>query len=412
MGGYLLDKLYIGIDLGEEFVMLSYFHEGMEQPSTISTIAGSGNYQLPLVMAKRIGMGQWTYAQEALRMHEKGQGILVDALLQRAVNGETIEVEGNEYEALDLFVLYLKKVLTIPTKLDINRPLAKLVLAVPKMKAEYIQLFEKVRERLNLKETEFEVIDYKECFYFYSCNQEEKLRQYQVGLFDCQKDKMTYFELSKRKGTRPTVVDIEEQSLGILEQDYDKKFLLMAQTVLSGKIVSAVYFVGDAFDGQWMQESLQYICRGRRAFMGKNLYAMGACYASYLKRNNENWNYVYLGESEFKMNISLKVRNKSELEFYTLVEAGENWYHNSKSCEILLDDTNTVDLWLQHPFSREAKIENLELADLPERPNKTTRLGITFHALSDTEIAIEIKDMGFGELFPTSKKVWKYTMKF
>lgn len=412
MGGYLLDELYIGIDLGEESVILSYFHEGMEQPSTISTITGSGNYQLPFVMAKRIGMGQWTYAQEALRMQEEGQGILVDALLQRAANEETVEVEGKEYEALDLFVLYLKKILTIPTKLDISRPLAKLVLAVREMKPEYIALFERVRECLKLKESEFEVIDYKECFYFYSCNQEEKLKQYQVGLFDCQKNEMTYFELSKRNGTKPVVMEIEEQSLGLLEQDYDKKFLLMAQTVLSGKLISAIYFVGDAFDGQWMQESLQYICRGRRAFMGKNLYAMGACYASYLKRGNENWKYVYLGESEFKMNVSLKVRNRSELEFYTLIEAGENWYHSSKSCEIILDDTNTVDLWLQHPFSREAKIENLELADLPERPNMTTRLCITLHAVSDTEIMIEIRDLGFGDLFPTSKKIWKYTMSF
>ena len=73
MGEKHLDKLYIGIDLGEESVMLSYYHRGMEVPSTISTIAGSGNYQIPLAMAKRIGMGQWAYGQDAQRLEREGK---------------------------------------------------------------------------------------------------------------------------------------------------------------------------------------------------------------------------------------------------------------------------------------------------------------------------------------------------
>ena len=106
------------------------------------------------------------------------------------------------------------------------------------------------------------------------------------------------------------------------------------------------------------------------------------------------------------------MQDRSELKFYTLIEAGENWYHNVHSCDVLLDDTNTVDLWLQYPFGREAKIENLELADLPERPNKTTRISVTSRALSDRKAEIIIYDLGFGEFFPSSGKVWKYTMEF
>ena len=121
---------------------------------------------------------------------------------------------------------------------------------------------------------------------------------------------------------------------------------------------------------------------------------------------------MYLGDSEFKMNISLKVRKKQELEFYSLVTAGENWYLKEHSCEVILDGTDTVELWLQHPYGREAKIESLELADLPKRPARTTRIRITVHLLGDTKADIEIEDLGFGELFPSSEKVWKYTMEF
>ena len=48
MSERLLEKLYIGIDLKEESAMLSYFHPGMERPATVSFVAGSSEYSLPL----------------------------------------------------------------------------------------------------------------------------------------------------------------------------------------------------------------------------------------------------------------------------------------------------------------------------------------------------------------------------
>lgn len=412
MGEIYSEKLYIGIDIGKESVMLSYYHTGLKMPRTVSTVAGSGQYQIPLVIAKRHGIGQWVYAEEALHLCEEKKGTLVDNLLERAAEKETVSVDGTDYEAVELLILYFKKILRTPNRLDVERPIEKVVFGIRRIDSRYIELFEEVRRRLGLEKQQFEMIDHKECFYFYSYHQEEMLKQHEVFLFDYYENRMECFELSRKRGTQPVVIEIEQHQLGELTQPYDDHFLQMAQSVMGKKLISAVYFVGDIFEGDWMQESLRYICRGRRAFVGKNLYSMGACYASYLKGNEEKWNYVYLGESEFKINISLKVQDKSELKFYTLIEAGENWYHNVHSCDVLLDDTNTVDLWLQYPFGREAKIENLELADLPERPNKTTRISVTARALSDRKAEIIIYDLGFGEFFPSSGKVWKYTMEF
>ena len=100
-----------------------------------------------------------------------------------------------------------------------------------------------------------------------------------------------------------------------------------------------------------------------------------------------------------KVNISLKVKDREELIFHTLVSAGENWYETKNQCEILLAGTNTVDFWLQLPDSREAKIESLELTDIPKRPERMTRLSVT------------IRDLGFGEIYKSSEKVWEYKME-
>lgn len=412
MSENLSNKLYIGIDLREESAMLSYFYPGMERPATISFVAGSDDYRLPMLIAKRKGIGHWSYGNEAVRMQKEQGGTVVDNLLYRAMKDEHIEIEGKDYPVQELFLLYMKKILSLPNKLDYHREIGYLTIAVRKVSEPCVLLLEKLRESLKLKKEEFEVIDYKECFYFYSCNQEETLQNHQVGLFDGEDGEITYLGLKKNKQTKPIVVEIEQEELGrMTNADKDRQMLEMAGRVLGKKLVSAVYFVGEEFDGEWMDESLRYICRGRRAFLGKNLYSLGACFASFQK-NSEEWKYIYLGDSAFKMNISLKVRHRNELEFYSLVSAGENWYHSRHSCDVILDGTNTIELWLQHPYGREAKIENLEIADLPDRPNKTTRIRIEANLLADNKAEIILKDLGFGELYPKSGKVWKYTIDF
>ena len=81
-------------------------------------------------------------------------------------------------------------------------------------------------------------------------------------------------------------------------------------------------------------------------------------------------------------------------------------------CEVILVGTPEIDFWLQPPGSREAKVEKLKLLDLPERPDKATRLRITAKPVSDTEVWIQIRDLGFGELFKSSDKMWDYRMEF
>ena len=75
-----------------------------------------------------------------------------------------------------------------------------------------------------------------------------------------------------------------------------------------------------------------------------------------------------------------------------------------------MSGTPEIDFWKQLPNSREAVIETLELTDLPQRPDRTTRLRITVTPVADDKVEVEIKDLGFGEIFRATDKVWKCTM--
>ena len=111
-----------------------------------------------------------------------------------------------------------------------------------------------------------------------------------------------------------------------------------------------------------------------------------------------------------KFNLSLKVKDHGKMAFYNLISAGRNWYETKGQGELILSETSEIDFWKQLPNSREAKIETIELTDLPKRPKRTTRVRVTAKPVSDDRIEIEIKDLGFGDFFRGTDKVWKYTM--
>jgi hypothetical protein len=401
---------YLGIDLSDTYAMVSYFQPNMTEPETVSMIAGSEQYHIPLLLSRKMSTGVWYYGEEARRLAKTSEVICIDSLLHRAMAGEVINVGQESYEAVDLLALFLRKVMDLPQKLNGATRANRLVLTVERLDKDNMELFWKVASRLDLPAENFMVTDHKESFYYFALSQEEPLWLHDVFLFSCERDLIFSYDLKRDMRTKPQVVTIRESGRQALGQDRDQDFAQLLAGAFENRIISAVYLVGDGFDGGWMKESLNTLCRGRRAFMGKNLFSKGACYAACARDHEADWRYIYMGENEMKFNLSIKVRDRGRVAFFNLISAGKNWFETSGTCEVILSGSAEVDFWKQLPNSREAKIETLELTDLPRRPDRTTRLRITANPSADDKIAVEIRDLGFGEFFRGTDKVWKYTM--
>lgn len=401
---------YLGIDLNDKYAMISYFQLNMNEPETVSTIAGSENFQIPLILAKRKEIGQWYYGDEARKMAQNTDMICLDKLLSRAVNGDELVIDDETYPAEELLALFLNKITALPNKLGNTCDFDRLVITVDRLSKENMDMFWRIMPKLGLKPEQFMVIDHKESFYYFALSQKEDLWLHDVYLFEFDKTNIRYFSLKRSMRTTPQVVTIEESPKRTINGDPDIEFSRIIQKAFENKIISTVYLVGDGFDGGWMQSSLNILCKGRRAFVGKNLFSKGACYAAEVRDNEDKWRFIYMGENELKFNLSLKVKSKGALSFYNIISAGKNWFETKGQCEVILSDTTEIDFWKQLPNSREAKIETLELTDLPRRPDRTTRARITATPVADDKINIEIMDLGFGELFRGTDKVWHYTM--
>ncbi|MGN0341447.1 MAG: DUF5716 family protein [Roseburia sp.] len=404
-------KLYLGLDLGTKYALLSYSIPRMEEPDTFSQVNGSEIYQIPMALTKKRGLGQWCYGKEAVEAVERGEGEGCDRLFNRALMGERISIGQEEYEAIELLTLFIKKLLQQLHRLLGGFEISCLTVTLRRLSRDNMQLVWNLTERLEIPRENCRIIDHLESFYYYALNQKQELILHDAVLFDYSETNVFFCRLERDTRTTPQTVEPVEKDYGPLLGNKDIAFYDVAKDALAKKIFSAVYLTGDGFDGDWMKQSLSYLCGGRRVFLGKNLYAKGACYASMIQGQEKLWNYVYIGQHDMKMNLCIKVMDRGEMVFYPLIRAGENCFEAKHSCEILLNGENSIDFWMQPPNSREAKIETLELTDLPNRPPRMSRVRIQAEAVSDQEVRILIRDMGFGELYRSSEKTWNHQMK-
>ena len=408
--GHNGNSYYIGIDLNDSYAMVSYFQQNMKEPETVSTVAGSEEFQIPLVLARRKSIGKWYYGDEARRLSKSGEMVCIDQLLKRALNSEKIVIDDDSFMAEELLTLFLKKVMELPSKLGNPSSFDRLVICVDRLTKENVSMFYGMAVRLGINSRQLTVVDRKESFYYFALNQDKSLWLHDVVMFMQEKESIFFYSLKRDLRTTPQVVSIDESiSYTLDKNDKDKSFLDIINESFKNQIISTVFLVGDTFAEGWMKQSVALLCKGR-VFMGNNLFTKGACYAAATRDKEAEWPFVYMGENEMKFNLSLKVHDKGELSFYNLISAGSNWFESKGQCEVIISGSYEVDFWKQLPKSREAKIETLRLTDMPPRPDRATRIRITATPVSDDRIDIEIKDLGFGEIFMSSGKVWHYEM--
>lgn len=336
-------RFYLGIDLDDQYAVISSYELNKKEPETFSAIAGSEIYQIPALITKKKGIGQWFVGEEAVRLAiaqgEEANG----RLLSRAVGGEKVFVDGETYPAEELLTLYLKKLIRLACGPDRRWEPERLVICMEKLSREATELFLSMAPKLGIDREKLQLLDRKECFYYFAYHQVPELSMHDVYLFDYRREDIRCCRLYKEKRTTPQLISLAEEVRRMNADSRDENFLGILKDCFRGHIVSSVYLTGDGFDGDWMKQSVAFLCQGRRAFVGKNLYSKGACYAALCSEQQENWDYVYLGDNEMKVNVSLKVRNMGKAEFYTLISAGDNWYETQGMCEVILAGTPEID---------------------------------------------------------------------
>lgn len=420
-------KVVVGYDLGCNFAQISYCALEDAEPETVSAVAGTEQYNIPMVLCKRSGVGQWYYGKEAVKFAREGNGILVENLLMLAERGEDVIVEGEAFDPVALLTLFVKRSLTL---LNIRASLSQVeafMFTVGELTPRMVDVLGKVALGLQLSARHICFQSHRESFYAYMLHQNRELWKNDVMIFEYDMLlKSMYLERNVR--TTPKVVFIRQEDYPEMERiiwaedesekqqqmtDLDMQFLTIAEEILKGSNVSTIFLLGDGFKEGWAKESLKLLCRNRRVFQGNNLYSKGACYGMMERMNpSTEWKEnVYLGVDKLKSNIGMQVLRQGKDSYYAVMDAGVNWYEAEKEFDIILEGGNELRFVITPLTGGNVTHRSIALDGLPERPAKTTRLNIHVEMTAVDQAAITVEDMGFGEFFPSSGKAWTHNIQ-
>ena len=416
-------RIAVGYDLCRKYAQISYCDLTEGEPETVSAVAGTEQYNIPAVLCKRAGVGQWYYGKEALNFAKQQEdgGILVEDLLTLADRGEEVMVEGNAYDPVALLTLFVKRSLGL---LGMHVPMAKIeaiMFTVEDLTPRMVDVLLRVAGGLSLEKANVSFQNHLESFYAYTLHQNKELYQNDVVVYEYN-SALKMMCLSCNEHTTPKVVLIgqqeyeqmlrrvwstEEETCKSQKEDLDELFDGIIKESLADRQVSTVFLIGDGFKEDWARESLRTLCRGRRVFQGNNLYSKGACYAlrERLYPTEISRRYVFLGEDKLKANIGMKVYRQGESSYLALLDAGISWYDARFQTEVYLEEGNSFDIVLTPLNGKDARYGKVTLTGLPERKTPT-RLYIEISMTGENKVRLYVEDLGFGELSPSGYQKW------
>lgn len=381
-----MNRTIIGLDLDKEFSQISFYSERNAQPETVSITEEGNQYLIPTPpdLFKEIGNAM-----------ELGVVSLSNFLKSCIATIRTATDMG--------------EVCMMVTVKEVDQAIKAAVLGAAEM--------------LGMKREHVWLQTHRESFFCYTLNQKRDLWAQKVALFEYEEEKISSYVLQVDYATRPALATVSKGEVlrlgakGHLTDDEwnrkrDQKFLELIGRTFEGNVFSSIFLIGDHFDKTWAVDSLSFLCRRRHVFQGRNLYTKGACYAACARLGvgvglSE---YLYRSEDMVETNISMQMMVRGKEVEYSLIGAGCNWFDAEHVCEFLLDDTKEVELFGKSMFGGETASYTIELKKLPVRPPRTTRLQLKAAFTAADKCKITIKDLGFGEFFPSSGLAWESTL--
>lgn len=401
------EKVIVGYDLGNKYAQISCYVTGSEEEiRTLSSVAGSSVYTIPLALSKRQGVNQWFYGSEAIRYAGEEEGILVENLLKLARDGEPVQIDGAPIDPVALLTLFLKRSLGLLSQVTNTERIGALMITCEELDHRMLEVLTAATEGLHLKTDQICFQSHVESFYYYNLYQPEELWRHKTILCEYGDASIRTYCMECNRHTTPVVAYMEEREFPFPVPESDEKMQEIAKKLCENQMISSVYLIGEAFSRDWMKESLRYLCKGRRVFQGNNLFSKGACYGMMerLTPGEIGKNHVFLGKDKLKSNIGMKVLRRGEVSYQALLDAGINWYEAKNTMEFYLLEGRAVEILITSLTGKGNRIARIVPEELQEG---IIRLRISVEMRDDTHLKVELEDLGFGTFRAATHHIWK-----
>ena len=410
------DRYVVGFDLNNKFAQISYCRIDQTEPDTLSVVAGEEEFNIPTVILKKKSTSQWVIGQNAEEAFQAQEGYIVSDLLKKAVKGDNVRMGSEEYKAEDLLLLFIKRALNLLPIMTTPDKIASVVITIRKADSKMVSMLTKLPDLLKLEEEKVHFLSYEESFFFYMLYQKGELQNHQIMLCDSSEGYLNIYRMEKNRYVNPPIAGVElytyeDFKFGPYSEsadEMDRRFLNIADHLCENRVYSTVYLIGSGFYDNWCEESLKFLCKNRRVFKGNNLFSKGAALAAkeYASPSGYEKTIRFFGKDRVQANVGVVLKEGEESREVTFINAGEHWYEVGKTAEFLLHETDTIPIWIEMISKRNRIGADLKLQGLSVKSGRMTRISLTIRMKSEKSVLFVVKDLGFGELFPSTGLEW------
>lgn len=414
------NQLLVGIDLGQKVTQISYFDRKTYEAVPIGVpdeYREETCYEIPSAIKWMPETGIWRLC---CQMGDGSEAIVFEDLLTLAER-ETCESVGHSIATAEILEHYLLKLLHVINVQFPNEMLERLVITVPDKTPKLVEKLQNAGQNLGIWPDRMTILNYRLSYMYYAVSQPKELWLNNVGLFSFDRNRLLYSQIHIDRRTLPWIVGVSEKDLSdqldysMLEDpgvDSTYAFVTTAGTVLHKQMVTTLYVTGEAFEGAWAEDALQQLCNGRRVFRGQNIYTKGACYAAReLSGAGKLEQCMFLDEEMITANVSLRVYHEAQMQDLVLVKAGSVWNEVDVSVDVIPDKEYEIQITAQDVIKHQTNAHMLSLSGFVGRENKTTRFTVRVRFADRETCIVTLKDNGFGEVSPTSNRIWERCIK-
>lgn len=351
---------------------------------------------------------------------EMDNGVRLDGFLPKIRRGEELLVGEETYSPVRILACYFRKTLSYTRQKYPSETIKQLVVTVPGQSPEFVQVVYEALASLGIERDRAAVISHKQSYLYFALYQKPELWVNDVGLFDYSGNRLMYYQMQVDRRRSPALAGVRERdysdAIEIAEDDEVRKDTVFENVVLGAihrQILSALYMTGDGFDGGWADEAFQRLCVGRRLFKGNNLYVSGACFAAReMGETARLSDYILLDEEMIPFHLSLMAYTDAKEQEYFLARAGTPWYQVDVQVDFIPDGDTELIIHAKNIFTKEEREFMIELDPVAGKVDRHCRLTVRVRFANVYTCIITVKDCGFGDLFPTSNRIWEKTIQF
>lgn len=407
--------LFVGLDFGNKESRLCYYDEQKYEVICVN------NSAIPTILGVK-DTGEWLFGNEAAEAQKAGRCELIEDGVSCICGNRPIMAGDKEVKPVFYIATYMRKLLSLLHEYEPDKGIRKLVITTyhsDRHLTDYIYI---ALESIGIKRNRVAFMNYRQSFLHYVMSQGREFWINDVGMFDFGYNGFRYLQMTMDRRKSPYIVGVREKdysdtiNMSMLDGGNERleyEFDSITQSAIHKQILSTLYMIGPGFENGWADNIMKKLCSGRRVFKGEKLYADGACQAArHLEGEGNVEPFVYIDENMIASHITARIYVNAANQELIIAKAGTAWYEIDNSVDIIPDGEFEMALNITNVITRENSKHLISLKDIvAKRPDRMSRIRVRVRMQDTHNMIVTVKDNGFGEICPSSNRIYERIIK-